>query len=218
MPGSTAHSSTATATCSNESTSQKPGQLPNPTSTLGLPALYGNDLLVTQQRCTRMAASTQQLETHAYPKFSANTPGAQPDWAHPSTSTNSATHCHSRTTNRRATAATLKNATKTSPLPAPPTAKPYGPAQRLPADRLKTNAYTTPVAAPYPSTANHANGGNTVTLRQSYTGPSRNTGTASSTTSHLRNTKTPTNSHVRSFPIGDISQAGSRLRTKKDST
>ena len=61
---STAPSSTVTATCSNASTPPKPCHPTNPRSApRATLASLQVDLLAAEQRCTRMAARTQQLET-----------------------------------------------------------------------------------------------------------------------------------------------------------
>ena len=72
---------------------------------------------------------------NACPNYSANKPGAQPDSVPPPTSTNFS-NASSRSNNKSSNCGcNSKNATRTSPPPAPPTANSW-PAQRIPANRM----------------------------------------------------------------------------------
>ena len=80
------------------------------------------DLLAAQQRCARMTAHTQQLETRLSELLGEQAWRATGLGAPPPTST-SFNNASQRSNNKSLTPAfTSKNATKTSPPPAPPTA------------------------------------------------------------------------------------------------
>ena len=92
------------------------------------------DLLAAHERCARLAARIQQLE-HDYPNCSANTPGANPDSAHPPTSTQLQQRSYRSNSKSSTSGYNLKNETRTSPPPAPRTAT-DGPAQPRDATQL----------------------------------------------------------------------------------
>jgi hypothetical protein len=131
------------------------------------------DLLAAQQRCTRMTVRTQQLETRL-----SELVGEQ---AWRATGLGAPTDIEQlqqriltlETTNRRATAATRR----TRPRPRRrPCRQPrtHGPAQRLPADRLKNKCLHHTCCAPYSSAASRANCGNAGALQQLRPRPQEN--------------------------------------------
>jgi hypothetical protein len=121
------------------------------------------DLLVAQQRCTRMATRTQHSR-HACPNYSANRSGEQADSAHPPTSTSS-THTSSPSNNKSSTSGRNSKNTIKRPRRRPRRQpRTYDNTQRLTANRLtrrpKPLHYT--CCTPYSSTISYTTSGNAV--------------------------------------------------------
>lgn len=121
-PESTAPSTTATATYSNASTPPKPSHPTNQTKDPPSRAPHFKPTSSPPSNAAPAWPPAPGNSRHDYPNCSANKPGAQPDSAHPPTST-SFNNASYRSNSKSSTSAyNSKNETRTSPPPAPRTA------------------------------------------------------------------------------------------------